>query len=184
MSIFDTSEPCSILIYGMPGSGKTNYVSYFLNTIPYQHLFIITSSDDQFEKYKGKNTTIDFEYDIEKIDNFISKKGIKILVLDDFLHLEFRGNTAKSLRKVLSTTRHTQTFIISATQLLTTIGKSFKFCSKIFLAGQLDDDSIPLISTHSKISKMDLKDISLNQYEFILSQNGQVPKKIKLKLQQ
>lgn len=182
--MFDLSEYCSMLIYARPGSGKTNFVKFFLNKIPYKHLYVITSSPHEFDKYNGRNCTMNWDYEIDGIETFLSKKGVKVVVLDDFLHLAFSGHIARSLRRLLSTCRHTQTYVISSTQNLTCIGKIFRYASKMFLTGNIDDDSIELLAMLSGMHKNELREICLKKYEFVLAQsNGDQPKKIKLKLQ-
>lgn len=182
MNKLDLSEYCSILIYGRPGSGKTQFIRFFLNLIPYKHLFVITSSPEQFEDYNSRLATIEFDYNIEQVDSFLNKKGVKVVVLDDFLHLNFNGNTGKALRRLLSTCRHTQTYVLIGTQLLNTIGKAFRNCSKIFLTAQIDYDSVELLRILTGKSKSEIMEIKLNRYEFLLADIRGNSKKIKLRL--
>ena len=187
--MFDLSEYCSILVYARPGHGKTNFVKFFLNNIPYKHLHIITSSPAQYENYAGNKRgqptcKINWDYEPEEVEEFLEKKGVKVIVFDDFLHLNFNGKIGRSIKRLLSTTRHTQTYIISSCQNLTCIGKTFRYTAKMFLTGSIDDDSVALLELLTRLDKHELREIKLNKYEFILAQaNGDPPKKIKLNLQ-
>lgn len=189
--MFDLSEYCSILIYARPGQGKTNFVKFFLNNIPYEHLHVITSSPHDYEIYNPKKKTkktpsfsTNWDYDIEQVESFIEKDGVKTIVFDDFLHVDFNGKTGRSIKRLLSTTRHTRTYVISSCQNLTCIGKTFRNCSKLFLTGTIDDDSIAQLFLLTKLSKNEIRDIDLKEFEFIVAHaTGRDPKKIKLKMQ-
>jgi hypothetical protein len=183
--MFDLSEYCNILIYGRPGHGKTQYVKFFLNNIPYKHLNIITSSPYQYEEYNDKRCETNWDYEPEKMEQFLNKKGVKVVVFDDFLHISFTGAIAKSIRGVLSTLRHTNTYVITSCQNLTCIGKTFRNVAKIFITGSIDDDSINLLRLLSGLDKNQIREIKLDKHEFILAQtNGSPLQKIKLKINQ
>lgn len=176
----DLSEYCSILIYGRPGSGKSNFIKYFLKKIPYKHLLVISSTSYQYEG-KYKNLQIMDVYDINTVDNFINKNGeLKIIVFDDFLHLDFNGKTGQHLRHIISTLRHHKCFILAGTQLLNTIGKAFRLCSKIFMTAQLDEDSIKLLKIKTGFSNYELSRIHLDEYEFLIADNSGNLDKLKI----
>lgn len=183
-ALFDMTEYCGTVIYARPGHGKTEVVKYFANEIPYKHLLIISSSSYQYEEYNNKSCTINWDYDIEQVEDFLTKKGVKLIIFDDFLHISFTGAVGQSARKLLSTCRHTHTYILVSCQNLTCMGKTFRMTAKQFLTGSIDKDSIEYLELLTKYSKNELKEYQLDKYVFLVANaDGRKPRKFKLSKQ-
>lgn len=187
------SFTCSTLVYGRPQQGKSTLIKYLMSVLDFQHLYIVSKYQDTYanviKDYSAQDKPIfkgySDNYIPDEIDKFLMNDGIKIIVLDDILHFEFDNKKVKtSLRSLLSTTAHTNTYVLVGVQNMTSIGKSFRLCCENFITFQLDEDSLKMLNNITGQTKANIrKSITLGNHQFIATNSsGQIVKaRIKLK---
>lgn len=103
MDQYITQYPSTYMIYGSGiHMGKSTIVRELINQIDSKYVYAVTSSP---EDYKGYITSHD--YNIEELNYWIENIPVeKILVLDDFMHINTeRGDIADHLKSLMSTSR-------------------------------------------------------------------------------
>lgn len=176
MDKFLVNRFSNYLIYGLPRSGKTYFCHDLIHRLEgNDKTLVITSSPEDYTEYE---TTPDYE--IEKINAWLSERVPKILVLDDFLHLTTEnGTVARHIRSILSSGSHDDKMcnVIISSQILT-MGKYIRtICSTIILF-QIDEDSEKLFKTFVSRKKQLINSISQtlqsNKHSFlILNKSGE-----------
>lgn len=171
--------PKIVLIYGRPGHGKSTLIKNLLQRLQFNHLAIVSSTlEDSYPEpiYGGGLSPhaegpilrmIDIEW--EQIDMFKEREGIKVLVMDDILHIETNGNNAVALRSLFSTSRHFNLYIIVGVQLLKSLSKALRFCCHVFITGTVDEESKELLATVTGKKKRDFDNKVVRRYEFIFA---------------
>lgn len=157
-----------ILVYGPPGTGKTTIIENFINNVYYDHIYIISGNDDN--NYNKYTTNVKSNYDINDINNFVSKGGDKLIILDDILHINLNsGKIRTNIMSIISQLRHSHTSVIIGSQMLYCIGKSFRLMAKYFITAVLDKDALDTLYYRTAIRR---KPFLLNKYQFVLSIQG------------
>lgn len=182
----ELDTPKIVLIYGRPGHGKTTLIKNLLGRIYHNHLAIVSSTlHDSYSEFMppiNDSTLTIGDIDWDQIEEFKNREGIKILIMDDILHIETNGNNAIALRSLFSTSRHFNLYIIVGVQLLKSLSKALRFCCHVFITGTIDEESKELLGTITGKKKRTFDNIIINRYEFLFASiNGS---KCKLKLGQ
>lgn len=181
MSLEDLKTPKIVLVYARPGHGKTTLIKQYLKKLEYHHLYILSASlyDDYTPQHinqlgiNHENVKTSSSFNIADLEEFRSKDGIKMLVMDDVLHLEVsNGHNAAYIRDLFSTSRHHHMYIFIGVQLLKTLGKALRYCAHVFITGSIDEDSIQMLTTLSGKKRNELKDIYLQPFNFLCCSNG------------
>jgi predicted ATP-dependent serine protease len=175
MSLEELDSPKVVLIYGRPGHGKTTLIKHYIRSLSYHHLYIVSASlhDDYNDEslieleLDPNDVQKNFEFNEDEIKEFRAKDGIKLLIMDDILHLDISGSYQKAIRDIVSTSRHYNLYIIIGVQLLKTMGKALRFCAHVFLTGSIDEDSVQVLAALSGNRPNTFKNIHIPKYEFI-----------------
>lgn len=135
------------LIYGCGiRIGKTSIVKELINNIESDNIIIISGTYDDWLGY-----TVFSDYDIEFINAWLrSSKRRKILVLDDFLHIDLaHGRIAKHFASIIANCRHENynCNVIISTHMLNQ-GKSMKVLPSVFMFLSINEDSEHIISSY------------------------------------
>jgi hypothetical protein len=186
MSDQDLAKPKIVLVYARPGHGKTTLIKKYLMRLNYHHLYVIGQSiyDDYTPAQlaeldlKPESVVTNSDFHWEEIDEFRNREGIKVLVLDDVLHLETTsGHNLAHIRDLFSTSRHFQLYIFVSVQLLKSLGKALRFCCHVFITGNIDAESIELLSGLSGRKKNEFVGMHLKPHHFLCATNeGSVTK--------
>lgn len=145
--------PKIILLYARPGHGKTYVIKKYLELLNYDRLYIISSSlDDDYSCQFKVQPTKSYMLDINEVDQFRRQDGIKILVMDDVLHIAGAPLNV-FLRDLFSTSRHYNLYIIISLQLLTGVNKICRIACHVFICGLIDKDSLELLTSRTEYSR-------------------------------
>jgi AAA+ ATPase superfamily predicted ATPase len=164
--------PSITVVYGLPGSGKTNVIKHIANNLNIDNkfkLYVITLSPDIFEGLKFKKIFKDDDIDIKKIDKFRNLKGYKLLIFDDILGL-VNNKISENLYSILARNRKYNMYVILGTQSLTFISPAFlKMCHNA-ISFNMDEDAIKLLISKSGRPKKEVLEYiysnPLEIYEF------------------
>lgn len=184
MSLQDLASPCIVLIYARPGHGKTTLIKKYLKKLDYHSLYIVSASvhDDyspvQMQELGVQPVVATDQFDWDSISQFRAQEGVKVIVLDDILHIESTGHVATQIRDLFSTSRHHNLYIFVGVQLLKTMGKALRYCCHVFMAGSIDPDSLELLTVLSGKKKSDFVGIHLAPHHFLFASSKGVVKKI------
>ncbi len=161
----DLSTPVTILIYGQPESGKTTLAYSIINKINYDHCMVVTGSPE--DSFLGFPIVMD-NYDNEIITEFIRRDGIKLLILDDISGFEFTKKKAIHLGGIVTRTQHNKTYVIVILHRLAQENlKVVRLSSRLTFLGIIDEDSIKIIKNRTGLSVSKIRDIRLDQYQFL-----------------
>lgn len=172
----DFSFPNVTLIYGRQGQGKSVLTSYLLNNIlkPNINSYYILgrNSIDTIRAFNLENQQLtiasndNFVYN--EIDEFRKGPGVKLLIMDDIMHINFTSSVARGqVNGLLSTSRHDNMYVIICCHLMKTIGKIFRHSCHNFITFSLDEDSLEQISYFVGEKKSKLRGLRLLRYQFI-----------------
>lgn len=160
------------LIYGRPNSGKTTLLAFLVEMLKNfcTNFYILgrRSSDTAANLHlAGPQTETNDSFDFDSIDTWRQKSEKKLLIMDDFMHIDFSGKKRTQINDILSTARHHNMYVIVCTHLLKSIGKIFRLSCENFISFMIDEDSLDQLSVFSGKKKSELRLVHLDQYQFV-----------------
>jgi AAA+ ATPase superfamily predicted ATPase len=157
--------PGVYLIYGRPRSGKSTIVREIYNNLEWDKIMVISNG--------ASYNTSDIEYDIERVDEFVNSEGKKILILDDFMHIDTStGIVARHLKGVVTTTRHKDLNIIFSTHSMS-IGPYIRLNAGVLISTVIDAAFLDCCKDVWGLDKKEIKEkykntIEENKYSFLI----------------